>query len=371
MNDAAAANDMQIIADVVLNHTVDITEQPSPPFIVMSSTGDTVASETFPQFSPADFHTRCKIIEPKDEQSCWLSDSLADLNTQSTHVRNVAKAYLQKLATLGVDGFRFDAAIHIEPEFYGDVLSVVPGKFAVGEIIKTQPSHFKAWLNQPAMDYKDFPLLKTMREAFAPGGDLSTLKNPKADDRALEGPRAVTLVRNHDIDRGQASDRGLDPGGLKTFGVGWNEDTPTPDRTDVNLAYAYILGREDGFPYVFVDMNTLPSGQQDDRYDDGFVVAAMRFHNLSLPGQGGVPQRKDIWRIETPNAIGWQRGTDRFVVINKAAEPFEIVDLATSLQPRKYKEVRTGWRLDVQPGGSIQHWSVPGRSAMMFVRIGA
>lgn len=369
MNDAAASNGMQIIADVALNHTVDITEQPTPPFIVMS--GNVVGSETFPQFSPADFHARCNADSPATEQSCWLSNNLADLNTQSSHVRNVAKTYLQKLAGLGVDGYRFDAAIHIEPEFYGDVLSVVPGKFAVGEIIKTQPSHFQAWLAQPAMDYMDFPLLKTMREAFAFGGDLRALKNPQAADRALEGPRAVTLVRNHDIDRGQANNRGLDPGGRNTFGVGWNEGAQTLDRTDVNLAYAYILGREDGFPYVFVDMNTLPSGQQDDRHDDGFVVAAMRFHNLSLAGQGGVLRREDIWRIETPNAIGWQRGTDRFVVINKAGERFEIVNLATSLQPGEYKEVRTGWRLDVQPGGTIQRWSVPERSAMMFVRIGA
>jgi hypothetical protein len=38
------------------------------------------------------------------------------------------------------------------------------------------------------MDYYDFPLVKTMREAFAFGGDLQTLKNPKDADKALEGP---------------------------------------------------------------------------------------------------------------------------------------------------------------------------------------
>ena len=40
------------------------------------------------------------------------------------------------------------------------------------------------------------------------------------------------------------------------------------DRTDVALAYAYVLGREDGLPYVFVDMDTLPKAEQDDRFDD-------------------------------------------------------------------------------------------------------
>jgi alpha-amylase len=370
MNTVADNHGMQIIADVVLNHTVDVTEQPSPPFIVL--TGNTVSSETFPQFSPADFNTRCNVSSPATEQSCWLSNNLADLRTDTGHVRNVAKDYLNQLASLGVDGFRFDAAVHIEPEFYSDVLSVVPDKFAVGEIIKNQPSHFQAWLDQPGMDFKDFPLLRTMREAFAFGGDLRALVDPQAADAALPGPRAVTLVRNHDVDRGQANDRGIaDAGGRNTFGVGWNEGAQMLDRIDVNLAYAYIFAREDGFPYVFTDMNTLPVGQQDDRYDDPFIVAAARFHNLCLAGQGGVARREDIWRIQTPNTIAWQRGTDRFVVINKAGERFEITNLATSLQPGEYKEVRTGWRLDVQPDGSIQHWSVPERSAMMFVRVGA
>lgn len=368
MNDAAASNGMQIIADVALNHTVDITEQPTPPFIVMS--GNVVGSETFPQFSPADFHARCNADSPATEQSCWLSNNLADLNTQSSHVRNVAKTYLQKLAGLGVDGYRFDAAIHIEPEYYTEVLSVVPGKFAVGEIIKDQPSHFQAWLDAaPGMDFKDFPRLKVMREAFRFEGDLRTLKDPESVDRSLSGVRSVTIVRNHDIDRGQApDDRGLRDGQDK-FGVGWDGGSKTLDRTDVRLAYAYIFGIERGFPYVFVDMTTLE--QQDDRVDDPFVVAGVRFHNLCLAGEGGVPRREEIWRIETPTVIGFQRGPDRLVVINKADAPFEIVNLGTTLQPGEYKEVRTGFRLDVQPDGTIKHWKVPERTAVMFVRVGA
>ena len=65
------------------------------------------------------------------------------------------------------------------------------------------------------------------------------------------------------------NDHGIeDPGGRDTFGVGWDEAQHRLDRTDVNLAYAYVLGREDRLPYVFTDMNTLPSAQQDDRFDD-------------------------------------------------------------------------------------------------------
>ena len=367
MNVVADTNDMDIIVDVVLNHTVDITEQPSPPFIVMS--GNIVSSETFPEFDPQHFHERCNISSPSAEQTCWLNNNLADLKTTDSHVRQVGKDYLEKLVSLGADGFRFDAAIHIEPEFYSTVLSAVPGKFAFGEIIKNHPSHFAAWVTIPEMDFYDFPLVKTMREAFAFGGDLRTLKNPKAADNALEGPKAITFVRNHDIDRGQADDRGLDAQGRQTYGVGWNESAHSLDHTDVHLAYAYLFGREDGLPYVFVDMKTLPEADQDDRFDDPFVVAGIRFHNLCLAGQGGIPRREEAWRIETANSIGWQRGNDRFIVINKAGEWYDIDNLGTSLQPGTYKEVRTGWPMHVQPGGIIVHWSVPPRSAMMFVRL--
>jgi hypothetical protein len=124
-------------------------------------------------------------------------------------------------------------------------------------------------------------------------------------------------------------------------------------------------GRKAGYPTC----STLPPAQQDDRLDDPAVLAGIRFHNLCLGGTGGVDRRPDVWRIETQDAIGWQRGTDRFIVINKAAAPFAINNLATSLQAGAYKEIRNGWPMQVQPDGTIQNWVVPARSAVMFVRM--
>jgi alpha-amylase len=324
MNQVADASGIQIIVDTVFNHTIDVTEQPDPPFIELS--GNSVARERFPQFEAEHFHERCPTDQ--NEQTCWLFNNLADLRTTDPTVRARAKEYLQKLQALGADGFRFDAAIHVEPQFYADVLAAVPGAFAFGEIIKDRPSDFADWLAVAEMDYYDFPLTRTMREAFGFGGDLRILTNPKSEDRALDGPKAITFVRNHDIDRGQNFDRGLDGSdGRQSFGIGWNEGTASLDRTDVDLAYAFIFGREDGLPYVFVDMPTLEV--QDDRFDDPAIVAGIRFHNLCLAGQGGVARRPEIWRIETANAIGFQRGDDRLVVINKAAETFRIRNLQT------------------------------------------
>ncbi len=368
MNDAADRHGIQIIVDVVFNHTVDINELPSPDFIVME--GNRITREQFPQFEPDHFHHRCRIDDgdPGSVRTCWLADAVADLRTEDSHVRSVAKQYLRKLVELGADGFRFDAAKHIEPDFFGDVLSAVPGVYAFGEIIARSARDFPPI---GGLDFYDFPLVAAMREAFGFGGNLTLLKEAERDGRALPGLNAITFVRNHDIDRGQAADRGIeDSDGRSAFGVGWNEGEHRLNRTDVTLAYAFLLGREAGFPYIFVDMPTLPSDQQDDRFDDPDLVASMRFHNLCLANPDGSGRRPDIWRIETPTAIGWQRGTDRFIVINKAAERYTLNHLHTSLQPGTYTEVRTGWPLPVQPDGTIIEWHVPPRSAVRFVRTG-
>jgi hypothetical protein len=70
------------------------------------------------------------------------------------------------------------------------------------------------------------------------GGDLSRLKEPEG---ALDGPRAITFVRNHDIDQGQNTPgRGIDDA---TFNLGRDPDKKKLDPVDVRLAYAFVLVR--------------------------------------------------------------------------------------------------------------------------------
>jgi alpha-amylase len=367
MNAEAERNGIKIIVDVVANHTIDVRELPSPDFVRLD--GDVIVGEQFPQFAPADFHPRCNTDDanPPSVIACWLDDALCDLRTETPPVRRVMHEYLTRLAGMGVDGFRFDAAKHIDPGFFPDVLQGLPDAYSFGEVITASAASMP---NVEVLDFYDFPLTATMRKAFAFGGDLRLLRNPAANGGALAGPRAVTFVRNHDIDRGQANDRGLDMGSQNTFGIGWNGADKPLSEADIILAYAYILGREDGLPYVFVDMPSSGTGdKRQDRFDDPKLVPFIRFHNLCLAGEGGVARRADV-AVETqsPNALAWQRGTDRLVVLNKAAEPFVLRNQQTSLQPGRYVDVSTGWPLDVDGSGRIAEWSVPGQTAVMFVK---
>jgi hypothetical protein len=68
-----------------------------------------------------------------------------------------------------------------------------------------------------------------------------------------------------------------------------------------------------------------------------------------------------------PVYIVARNGTDRLVVINKAAEPLALRDLATTLKAGRYIEVHEGWPLDVEAGGSIHQWDAPAQTAVMFV----
>ncbi|MBO0868040.1 MAG: alpha-amylase, partial [Micromonosporaceae bacterium] len=78
---------------------------------------------SYPAYSSADFHnypSGCPVSSNQitdwndygQVTGCQL-DSLPDLRTESTYVRNTEAAYLNKLIGYGVDGFRLDAAKHI------------------------------------------------------------------------------------------------------------------------------------------------------------------------------------------------------------------------------------------------------------------
>ena len=127
---AAHARHIKVIVDVVLNH--------------MADEGNLASTLAYPRFSAADFHPKA-CINYADRTSVmrgWLGDhcNLPDLDTSSTHVRQEAKNYLSLLLGLGADGFRFDAAKHMEPEFFGEILAALPPeKFVYGEHSRRTP----------------------------------------------------------------------------------------------------------------------------------------------------------------------------------------------------------------------------------------
>ncbi len=340
--DSAHSQKIKIIVDVVLNH--------------MANYGDYARTLKYPRYSPKDFHPK-SCIDYNNRfwvTHGWINCNLPDLNTDSPYVRQEAKNYLKKLLTLGADGFRFDAAKHIEPEFFREVLKVVPSdKFVYGEVIGQNIEEANEYAG--IFSVTDFQLVSTMRNAFSIGGDLRSLINPAASGKALPGVKAVTFAQNHDIATGQ---------------IGFKMPSPQ----DTRLANAFVLARQEGFPIVY----------KDDA-NDAITKAGVYFHQKMM----GEPQyfrngNEIALGADNPHTLFIERGNKGLAIINKAGEPFDVtVAKMPGLQVGCYKELRYNFAIAVGKGGDghkyITKWGtkqrggiqIAARDALLFVQTSA
>ena len=327
--DAAHGRGIKILVDAVLNHMADPVFHP----------GDL----HYPQFGPQDFHytsERPCIRDYSDRWQAtkfWMCDPviegrrLPDLDTSSAYVRGVHKDYLRKLMALGVDGFRFDGVKHIEPEYFADVLQVIPrDKYYYGEVISDTPQLSGEYL--PYMPLTDFQLLGVMIRAFSYGGSLQDLIFPEGIGAALPGSKAVVFSRNHDT-------------------VMASSFFNFSDLTDAKLANGFVLGRGVGKVLVY----------RDD-ISDAEVRAGMRFNHA----MEGLPTNvRHIDEICSADQLGcnagsllvMDRGDRGVVIINKGQD---WVNLPAARMPGLsegcYQEMRLGFQMEVTRGGDAQKW---------------
>lgn len=311
----AHSRKVKVIVDVVLNH--------------MANYGDYAKTLEYPRFSPQDFHPQ-NCIDYNNRFSItqgWINCNLPDLKTELPYVRQEAKNYLKKLLTLGADGFRFDAAKHLEPEFFRDILQVVPSdKFVYGEVIGQTIKESNEYTGLFAVT--DFHLVSTMSNAFRIGGDLRSLIDPAASGQALPGVRAVTFAQNHDIATGQ---------------IGYK--LPSPQ--DTKLANAFVLARQEGFPIVY----------RDDA-KDAITMAGVYFRQKMI----GEPQyfrngAEIAPGADNPNTLFIERGSKGLVIINKAGEFFDVkAAMMPGLQIGCYKELHYNFTMAVGKGGDGQKY---------------
>ena len=318
----AAQRGLVIVVDAVLNHMCNHSD-----FLRLE--GSQIVEASFPRFSKNDFHTEC--ISRGNIHRQWLGN-LPDLRTETSYVRQELRNYLHLLYGLGVRGFRFDAAKHIEVGFFKEVLAGLEGIFCFGELVfssaRDVPGEYLA-----LMRAYDFPLARTLREAFVPDGDLGRLVDPFERGEALWGPMAVTFVNHHDLVK--------NPEQFADFRIS--------DERDRQLGYAYIFGREDGTPLVF-----------GEDFDSPEVEAGLCFHNLAL----GQPTR---WVQAEPNVLVWRRGDNLLAAINKSGAIWDGSRLKSGLQASGYRDWISGKHFGCDAEGRLADWKIPPRSAMFLV----
>lgn len=315
----AAGRGLSVVVDTVLNH------MSNEPRYVMAHRGQ-IHHAQFPRFSRNDF-------QPRLSHSHGKGRGLPDLRTDSPWVRQELKAYLHMLFELGVRGFRFDAAKHIDPEFFAHLLRDLPALLSWGELVYASARDFPNDYFKLMKAY-DFPLAHTLKEAFAPGGDLARLMHPADAGGALWGPQAVTFVNHHDLIKNRRS--------FSYFRV--------DDLRDRDLAYVYLLAREEGTPCVY-------SGDLRSAY----VKAGLAFHQAAT----GQPQ---TWLRASHCCLLWRRGPRLLAGINKSASDWLGHAFHAALAPGDYRDLLGGPDHWVDEQGRFPVVRVPARGAILLQR---
>jgi len=335
---------VKVIADVVFNHMADMPE---------------FHNLNFPGIGPANFHNRCDINyhdgNRDTEVSCWLG-SLPDLDQTKTAVMTVQKRHLTKLLSLGVDGFRFDAAKHMSVPTMKAYIDFIDKKshgktWNYLEVIADDDTHADVYT--PVAAVEDFTLYRSMKAAFSFGGDLRSLKVPVA----IPDARSVTFGRNHDNIK-EINDAAIDP---------------YSDRTDSYLATAFVLGHQGGTPLVL----------NWDNADAPFIKTGVKFRQIMGQRQasGGNVKETVLGVVDSPTLLVVERGNEGFFVVNKATAKFDVPVLDMSLTNIEgcYRELRSNFLVAVerrQEKKFVTRWGtfnrggmqVQGRDALFFIR---
>lgn len=203
MVETCAAAGVDVIADAVVNHMTG-QDQPGTGWA-----GSPYEHYVYPGlYGPDDFH-HCgltpgddiqRYTDAREIQTCELVN-LADLDTASPTVRATVVGYLEDLLSLGVAGFRIDAAKHIAADDVAAIVAELPdGTRILQEVIRgegepVQPEEYLA-----SGEVFDFAYGQELA-GYVGGGSLGRVPELGTGSRALPDDRAVVFVDNHDTER--------------------------------------------------------------------------------------------------------------------------------------------------------------------------
>jgi alpha-amylase len=354
-----------IYADAVFNHM-------APGSGTTSSAGATTwGGGSFPRvpYGIGDFHNPpCAItnyFDATNVQTCSLS-GLPDLNTGAAYVRGKIADYLVDLASLGVAGFRVDAAKHMSPTDVGAIIDAVNARAgrplawylevigSPGEAV--QPSQYFA-LAGNSVSVTEFAYGPQLFGKFAGGGKLADLRTFGESWGLLPSARAIAFTDNHDVQRGHAAG-----GSYLTYHNG-----PTYD-----LANVFMLAWPYGTPVVMSSYAFNTASAFDTSYGPPFVagtgatrgpwdggVTAPACFNQTVGGWVCEHRFRPIgnmvgfrnataantavtdWVDDAANLIAFGRGSLGFVVINQEATALAR-SFHTSLPAGSYCDVISG-----------------------------
>ncbi|MFF4952251.1 alpha-amylase [Streptomyces chattanoogensis] len=306
---------VKVIADAVVNHMAAGSG---------TGTGGTQYTKyNYPgTYQDQDFHGCRRNISDytnrDDVQNCELV-GLADLDTGSDYVRTTIAKYLDDLRSLGVDGFRIDAAKHISATDVAAIKGKMkdPG-YWVQEVIYGSGEAVRPDEYTGTGDVDEFRYGAHLKSAFQ-GGNLAQLKS--VADGKLGGDKARTFVDNWDTERN---------GSTLTY----------KDGAAYTLANVFMLASPYGSPnvysgYEWTDKDAGPpsgSGGWTDEHAKREITGMVGFRNAV-----GSAELTDWWD-NGGSALAFARNGKGFVALNNGDGEISQT-FATSLPAGTYCNV--------------------------------
>jgi len=188
---------VKVIADAVINHMMGSSR-------ATSWTGTDYTKYSHPGlYEPSDFHPN------KTGISDWANLDqvqnnellgLSDLATEKSNVRQAIAAYLNDLISLGVYGFRIDAARHIPESDLAAVKQLLPSNtYFLQEVAAKYNPKIEDYF--ATGDVWEFDWVNLMKSAFGDSSEAGILPALLSSMDLLPSKNVVTMVSNHDTER--------------------------------------------------------------------------------------------------------------------------------------------------------------------------
>ncbi|MET3987211.1 carbohydrate-binding module family 20 domain-containing protein [Streptomyces sp. PvR034] len=355
MVDTCHTAGVKVVADSVINHMA-----------AADGTGTGGSSYTkydYPGlYSGADMDDcRATISNYQDRanvQNCELVQ-LADLDTGEDYVRGRIAGYLNDLLSLGVDGFRIDAAKHMPAADLANIKSRLtkPNAYWKQEAIygageAVQPSEYLG-----NGDVQEFRYGRDLKRVFQ-NEDLAHLKNFGESWGYMPSGQAAVFVDNHDTERG---------GDTLNYKAG----------ATYTLANVFMLAWPYGSPdvhsgYSFTDRDAGPpnGGSVGSCYADGWTCQHAWREISSMVGLRNTARGQGVtnWWDNGGDQIAFGRGAKAYVAINHEASALTRT-FQTSLPAGDYCDVQSGRAVKVN--GSGQFTATLGPDTAVALHVGA
>ncbi|MFF9273259.1 MULTISPECIES: alpha-amylase family protein [Streptomyces] len=339
MVDTCHAAGVKVVADAVVNH-------------MSAGSGTGTGGSTYGKYDYPGLYSSSDVDDCRSEindyrdrynvQHCELV-GLADLDTGEDYVRGKIAGYLNDLLSLGVDGFRIDAAKHIPAADLANIKSRLsnPGVYWKHEVIygageAVQPTEYTG-----SGDVQEFRYAYDLKRVFT-NENLAYLKNYGEGWGYLNSGVAGVFVDNHDTERNGSTLNYKDGANYtlaNVFMLAWPYGAP-----DVNSGYEW--SNHDAGP---------PNGGQVNAcWQDGWkcqhawpeIKSMVAFRNATRG------QAVTNWWDNGSDAIAFGRGSKGYVAINHESGALTRT-YQTSLPAGTYCDVQSGKPVSVNGSGQF------------------